>query len=95
MALDNAGIKAADLGAIKTHNPFAANDLVMAKAMGLDANGMNNFGSSLIFGHPQAPTGARLMIEGIEELAAKGGGYLLFSGCAAGDTAASIVFKIG
>jgi acetyl-CoA acetyltransferase len=67
----------------------------MAKAMGLDANGMNNFGSSLIFGHPQAPTGARLMIEGIEELATKGGGYLLFSGCAAGDTAASIVFKIG
>jgi acetyl-CoA acetyltransferase len=56
---------------------------------------MNNYGSSLIFGHPQAPTGARLMIEGIEELAAKGGGYLLFSGCAAGDTAASIVFKVG
>jgi len=74
MALDNAGIKAVDLGAIKTHNPFAANDLVMAKVMGLDANGMNNFGSSLIFGHPQAPTGARLMIEGIEELAMKGGG---------------------
>ena len=95
MALDNAGIKAADLGAIKTHNPFAANDIVMAKAMGLDANAMNNFGSSLIFGHPQAPTGARLMIEGIEELATKGGGYLLFSGCAAGDTAASIVFKVG
>ena len=95
MALDNAGIKAVDLGAIKTHNPFAANDIVMAKAMGLDANGMNNFGSSLIFGHPQAPTGARLMIEGIEELAMKGGGYLLFSGCAAGDTAASIVFKVG
>ena len=95
MALDNAGIKAADLGAVKTHNPFAANDIVMAKAMGLDVNAMNNFGSSLIFGHPQAPTGARLMIEGIEELAAKGGGYLLFSGCAAGDTAASIVFKVG
>jgi acetyl-CoA acetyltransferase len=95
MALDNAGIKVADLGAIKTHNPFAANDIVMAKAMGLDANAMNNFGSSLIFGHPQAPTGARLMIEGIEELAMKGGGYLLFSGCAAGDTAASIVLKVG
>ncbi|HQT97940.1 MAG TPA: thiolase family protein, partial [Thermodesulfobacteriota bacterium] len=60
-----------------------------------DADGMNNFGSSLIYGHPQAPTGARLMIEGIEELAMKGGGYLLFSGCAAGDTAASLVLKVG
>jgi len=95
MALDRAGIKASDLGAIKTHNPFAANDLAMAKVLGIDANSMNNFGSSLIYGHPQAPTGARLIIEGIEELALKGGGHLLFSGCAAGDTAASIVIKVG
>ena len=95
MALDQAGLQIADLGAIKTHNPFASNDLAMAKVLGLDANGMNNFGSSLIYGHPQAPTGARLVIEGIEELAMKGGGYLLFSGCAAGDTAASIILKVG
>ena len=94
-ALDAAGIKASDLGAIKTHNPFAANDVVMAKVMGLDLNSMNNYGCSLIYGHPQAATGSRLMIEGIEELAMKGGGYLLFSGCAAGDTAASIVIKVG
>jgi acetyl-CoA acetyltransferase len=95
MALDNAGIRAADLGVIKTHNPFAVNDLVMARELGLDANAMNHYGCSLIYGHPQAPTGARLIIEGIEELAMKGGGYLLFSGCAAGDTAASLVLKVG
>ncbi len=95
MALDKAGIKVADLGAVKTHNPFAANDLVMAKVMGLDVNRMNNYGSSLIYGHPQAPTGARQVIEGIEELAIKGGGYLLFAGCAAGDTAAALVLKVG
>jgi len=94
MALDKAGIKVADLKAVKTHNPFAANDLAMAKELGLDVNTMNNYGSSLIYGHPQAPTGARLIIEGIEEVAIKGGGYLLFSGCAAGDTAASIVLKV-
>ncbi len=95
MALADAGIKASDLSAIKTHNPFAANDIAMAKTMGLDVNSMNNYGSSLIYGHPQAPTGARLIMEGIEELAMKGGGYLLFSGCAAGDTAASVVIKVG
>ncbi|HSH12608.1 MAG TPA: thiolase family protein [Desulfurivibrionaceae bacterium] len=95
MALDNAGLKAADLGAVKTHNPFAANDVVMAKVMGLDVNNINNYGSSLIYGHPQAPTGARLVIEGIEELVQKGGGYLLFAGCAAGDTAAALVLKVG
>lgn len=95
MALAKAGLQVKDLGAIKTHNPFASNDLVLAQVLGVDAEAMNNYGSSLIFGHPQAPTGARLIIEGIEELALKGGGYLLFSGCAAGDTAASIILKIG
>lgn len=95
MALERAGIGIKDLAAVKTHNPFAANDLVMAKVMGLDAQTMNNYGSSLIYGHPQAPTGGRLIMEGIEEVVLKGGGYLLLSGCAAGDTAASIVLKIG
>jgi acetyl-CoA acetyltransferase len=95
MALDRAGIKASELAAVKTHNPFAANDIVMAKVMGLDVNSMINYGSSLIYGHPQAPTGGRLVIAGIEELVQKGGGYLLFAGCAAGDTAASLVLKVG
>ncbi len=95
MALDSAGIKVGDLAAVKTHNPFAANDVVMANVMGLDLNSMNNYGCSLIYGHPQAPTGGRLILEGIEELVLKGGGYLLYAGCAAGDTAASLVLKVG
>ena len=95
MALEKANISVNDVKAIKTHNPFAANDLYMAKELGIDVNGFNNYGCSLIFGHPQAPTAGRLIIEGIEEVAQAGGGYLLFGGCAAGDTAAGIVLKIG
>jgi len=95
MALDNAGIKAADLKVIKTHNPFAANDIYLAEKLGLDVNAMNNYGCSLIFGHPQGPTAGRLIIEGIEEVVMAGGGYLLFAGCAAGDTAAALVAKVG
>jgi acetyl-CoA acetyltransferase len=95
MALEKAGIGVDDVKAIKTHNPFAANDVFMAKAMNLDVNSFNNYGSSLVFGHPQAPTAGRLIIEGIEEVAQTGGGYLLFAGCAAGDTAAGLILKIG
>jgi len=95
MALDKAGIGIKEVKAIKTHNPFAANDVYMAKQMNLDVNGFNNYGSSLIFGHPQGPTAGRLLIEGIEETAQAGGGYLLLGGCAAGDTAAALVLKVG
>ena len=94
MALKNAGLKVADLAAVKTHNPFAVNDVVMGKLMGIDDKIFNNYGSSLVFGHPQGPTGARCMAELLEELVLKGGGYGLFAGCAAGDTAAAVVFKV-
>lgn len=94
MALRNAGIEAADAAVIKTHNPFAANDVYMAAQLNIDVNGFNNYGSSLIYGHPQAPTAARLIIEGVEETVLRGGGYMLFAGCAAGDTAGALVLKI-
>ena len=94
MALKNAGIKVKDLGAVKTHNPFTINDVVMGKLMGIDEKIFNNYGSSLIFGHPQGPTGLRCIIEMIEELVMKGGGFGLFAGCAAGDTAAGMVLKV-
>ena len=95
MALEKAGIGINDVKAIKTHNPFAANDIYLANEMNVDVNSFNNYGSSLVFGHPQAPTAGRCIMEGIEELAISGGGYLLFAGCAAGDTAAAIVLKVG
>ncbi|MCH7612202.1 MAG: thiolase family protein [Candidatus Marinimicrobia bacterium] len=93
-ALAIAGIGIADVRAIKTHNPFAVNDIYFAKEMGIKQETMNNYGSSLIWGHPQGPTGMRLIIELIEELVLRGGGYGLFTGCAAGDTAAAIVIKV-
>lgn len=94
-ALASAGISLGDVKAIKTHNPFAVNDVYMGKTMGIPIDGFNNFGSSLIYGHPQGPTGMRLVIELIEELAIRGGGHGLFVGCAAGDTAGALVVKVG
>jgi acetyl-CoA acetyltransferase len=93
-ALEAAGIKVADLKAVKTHNPFSVNDIIMRKQMGIDDKIFNNYGSSLIFGHPQGPTVMRLAIEAIEELVIKGGGYGLVAGCAAGDTGAALVIKV-
>jgi acetyl-CoA acetyltransferase family protein len=93
-ALKNAGLSISDIDAIKTHNPFAVNDIYFCNEMDIDWKDMNNYGSSLIYGHAQGPTGARLIIELIEELVIKGGGYGLFDGCAAGDTGAALVLKV-
>ena len=93
-ALAEAGLGIGDMAVIKTHNPFAVNDIYFAKHMEVDAESFNNYGSSLIFGHPQGPTGARLIAEGIEEARMRGGGHVLFAGCAAGDTAAAVVLKV-
>jgi len=62
--------------------------------MGVKKEAMNNYGSSIVWGHPQGPTGSRLVIEVIEELVLVGGGYGLFVGCAAGDSSAAIVLKV-
>ncbi len=93
-ALSRAGITIQELRVIKTHNPFAVNDIYFECEMGVKKEAMNNYGSSIVWGHPQGPTGSRLVIEVIEELVLVGGGYGLFVGCAAGDSSAAVVLKV-
>ncbi len=94
-ALDDAGLSLDDIAAVKTHNPFAVNDVVFCRETGFDIDRMNNFGCSLIWGHPQGPTGLRAICELIEELVMRGGGYGLFNGCAAGDSAMAVAIEVG
>ncbi len=94
-ALAMAGIGIDRVAAVKTHNPFAVNDCVFARETGFDVMRMNNYGCSLIWGHPQGATGMRAIIELIEELVLAGGGWGLFTGCAAGDTGMAVVIEVG
>jgi len=93
-ALKNAGLTIKDVDAVKTHNPFAVNDIAFARATGFPLEKMNNYGCSLIWGHPQGPTGLRSVIELIEELVLRGGGVGLFGGCAAGDSGMAVVLRV-
>ena len=93
-ALESAKLSIEDVSCIKMHNPFALNDVYFSQEMGVAPELINNYGSSLVWGHPQAPTGMRLIIELIEELVLKNGGLGLFTGCSAGDSAAAIVLKV-
>lgn len=93
-ALARAGIGADQLASVTTHVPFAVNDVLLSRELPMDPERMNRHGCSLVWGHPQAPTGMRAVIELIEDLTMTGGGYGLFTGCAAGDSAAAVVLKV-
>jgi len=93
-ALDDAGVRLDQVATVKTHNPFAVNDIYFSRETGWPLARMNNYGCSLVWGHPQAPTGLRAIIELIEELALRGGGIGLFTGCAAGDSAMAAVVEV-
>jgi len=93
-ALAMAGLAIGEIDAVTSHNPFAVNDIVFANETGFPIEAMNVNGCSLVFGHPQGPTGLRSTIELVETLAARGGGNGLFQGCAAGDTAMALVVSV-
>jgi acetyl-CoA C-acetyltransferase len=93
-ALSAAGLDIGQIDAVTTHNPFAVNDIYFSRQTGFPVERMNNYGCSLIFGHPQGPTGLRSVTELIEELRLRGGGTGLFTGCAAGDTGAAVVVRV-
>jgi len=93
-ALGAAGLAIEQVDAVTTHNPFAVNDIWFSRQTGFPLERMNSHGCSLIFGHPQGPTGLRSIAELIEELRERGGGTGLFTGCAAGDTGAAVVLRV-
>lgn len=92
--LQTTGVALDDISTIKTHNPFAINDLIFAKELRFDWRRMNNHGCSLVWGHPQGPTLTRLIVEGLEETVDHGGGYCLVLGCAAGDVGTAALFSV-
>jgi len=94
-ALEAAGVGIADVHVVTTHNPFAVNDLWFTQQTGFALERMNPYGCSLVYGHPQGPTGLRAIVELVHALQARGGGVGLFTGCAAGDTGAALVLRVG
>lgn len=93
-ALHDAGLAIGQVRCVVTHNPFAVNDLWFAQQTGFGLERMNPLGCSLIYGHPQGPTGLRGIAELIQALVAEGGGVGVFTGCAAGDTGAALVLRV-
>lgn len=92
--LNRAGMTMDDMAVVKSHNPFAVNDVVFARVLEHDWREVNKTGCSLVWGHPQGPTLTRSLIEALEEAVDLGGGNVLLFGCAAGDVGIAAIFEV-
>jgi acetyl-CoA acyltransferase len=73
---------------------FAQKHLGRDKAIGeIDMDKFNVMGGSLAYGHPFAATGARLIIQTLNELNRRGGGTGLTTACAAGGLGAAMIVE--
>jgi acetyl-CoA acetyltransferase len=93
-ALAKAGLQARQITHLKTHNPFVLTDIVISRDLDFPVEKINGYGCSLVWGHPQGPTGMRSVIELVEQMVADGGGIGLFTGCAAGDSAMAVLVSV-
>jgi acetyl-CoA acyltransferase len=73
---------------------FASEHLGRPEAIGeVDMDRFNVHGGSIALGHPFAATGARIVTTVLRELARRGGGLGLATGCAAGGLGAALVVE--
>ncbi|NQY63648.1 MAG: acetyl-CoA C-acyltransferase FadI [Alteromonadaceae bacterium] len=73
---------------------FAQQYLGCDKAIGeIDMAKFNVMGGSLAYGHPFAATGARLIVQTLNELNRRGGGVGLTTACAAGGLGAAMIVE--
>jgi len=73
---------------------FAQEKLGRDQAIGeIDMDKFNVLGGSLAYGHPFGATGARLIVQTLNELNRRGGGVGLTTACAAGGLGASMILE--
>ncbi len=74
---------------------FAREVLGRDEAIGeVDMERFNVLGGSLAYGHPFAATGARMIVQTLNELRRRGGGLALATACAAGGLGAAMVLEV-
>lgn len=65
-----------------------------SKAVGeVDRSKLNVLGGSLAYGHPFGATGARVIVQTLNELQRRGGGFALTTACAAGGIGAAMILE--
>jgi acetyl-CoA acyltransferase len=92
-ALEQAGLKLADMDLVELNEAFACQALAVIEAVGLDPEKVNVNGGAVALGHPLGCTGAKLTAQILHEMARRKARYGLVTMCVGGGMGAAGIFE--
>jgi acetyl-CoA C-acetyltransferase len=96
LALERAGITAADVDVAEFNESFAVTPLLLTRELGLDPERVNVHGGAVAVGHPLGASGGILLASALEQLGRGGGRYgLLVIPAALGVSMALVLERLG
>jgi len=93
LALQRAGLTAAQLDVIESNEAFAAQACAVTQELKLDPAKVNPNGSGISLGHPVGATGAIITTKALYELQRVGGRYALATMCIGGGQGIAAIFE--
>ena len=94
IALERAGLTAADMDVIEINEAFASVAVQSSRDLGIDTERVNVNGGAVALGHPVGASGARLVGTLVYELRRRGGGRGLAAICSGGGQGDAIVIEV-
>ena len=92
-ALDQAGLKLADIQQTELNEAFAAQSVAVIQESGLDPETVNVNGGAVALGHPLGCTGAKLTIQLINEMKRRNQKYGMVTACVGGGQGIAGIFE--
>ena len=92
-ALDQAGLKLADIEQTELNEAFAAQSLAVIQESGIDPETVNVNGGAVALGHPLGCTGAKLTIQLINEMKRRNQKYGMVTACVGGGQGIAGIFE--
>lgn len=93
-ALDQAGLKLADIDQIELNEAFAAQSLAVIQEAGLNPDIVNVNGGAIALGHPLGCTGAKLSIQLFHEMRRRNQKYGMVTACVGGGQGIAGIYEL-